>query len=133
MPSAAVMPTPVPVPVQPTATTPAGVQGVGRPRTQVVRPVPITANSKPHVVVPASFNQAQDVADKFKTNQPVVMNLQGADRDLSRRLIDFASGLCYGLGGQMERLVNQVYLLTPGNVEVSADERRRLEERGYEP
>ena len=95
--------------------------------------MPITANAKPHVVVPASFNQAQDVADKFKTNQPVVMNLQGADRELSRRLIDFASGLCYGLGGQMERLVNQVYLLTPGNVEVSADERRRLEERGYEP
>ncbi len=121
--------------------TPTGVGGAGggaaggsiRPRPQVVRPVPMTANAKPHVVVPASFNQAQDVADKFKTNQPVVMNLQGADRELSRRLIDFASGLCYGLGGQMERLVNQVYLLTPGNVEVSADERRRLEERGYEP
>ena len=59
------------------------------------------------------------------------MNLQGADRDLSRRLIDFASGLCYGLGGQMERVGNQVYLLTPANVEVSADERRRLQERGY--
>lgn len=110
-----------------------GGQSSIRPRPQVVRPVPITANAKPHVVVPASFNQAQDVADKFKTNQPVVMNLQGADRELSRRLIDFASGLCYGLGGQMERLVNQVDLLTPGNVEVSADERRRLEERGYEP
>ena len=110
-----------------------GGQSSIRPRPQVVRPVPITANAKPHVVVPALFNQAQDVADKFKTNQPVVMNLQGADRELSRRLIDFASGLCYGLGGQMERLVNQVYLLTPGNVEVSADERRRLEERGYEP
>ncbi len=107
-------------------------QGGLRPRPQVVRPVPMTANAKPHVVVPASFNQAQDVADKFKSNQPVVMNLQAADRELSRRLIDFASGLCYGLGGQMERLVNQVYLLTPGNVEVSADERRRLEERGYE-
>lgn len=112
--------------------TPTGQGGV-RPRPQVVRPVPMTANAKPHVVVPASFNQAQDVADTFKTNQPVVMNLQGADRELSRRLIDFASGLCYGLGGQMERLVNQVYLLTPSNVEVSADERRRLDERGYEP
>ncbi|NLD75791.1 MAG: cell division protein SepF [Acidimicrobiales bacterium] len=107
-------------------------QGGIRPRPQVVRPVPMTANAKPHVVVPASFNQAQDVADKFKSNQPVVMNLQAADRELSRRLIDFASGLCYGLGGQMERLVNQVYLLTPSNVDVSADERRRLEERGYE-
>jgi cell division inhibitor SepF len=60
------------------------------------------------------------------------MNLQGADRDLSRRLIDFASGLCYGLGGQMERVANQVYLLTPTNVEVSPEERRRLHERGYD-
>ena len=85
------------------------------------------------VVSPSSFAAAQEVADKFKANRPVIMNLQGVDRDLRRRLIDFASGLCYGLGGQMERLVNQVYLLTPGNVEVSADERRRLEERGYEP
>jgi len=109
----------------------AGFGGI-RPRPQVVRPIPVPANAKPHVVVPASFNQAQDVADKFKGNQPVLMNLQGADRELSRRLIDFASGLCYGLGGQMERVTNQVYLLIPGNVEVSAEERRRLHERGYD-
>ena len=102
-----------------------------RPRPQVVRPIPMTPNAKPHVVVPDSFNEAQEVADKFKGGQPVIMNLQGADRDLSRRLIDFASGLCYGLGGQMERVGNQVYLLTPTNVEVSAEERRRLQERGY--
>jgi len=103
-----------------------------RPRPQVVRPIAVTPNAKPHLVVPASFNQAQEVADKFKNSQPVVMNLQGADRELSRRLIDFASGLCYGLGGQMERLDNQVYLLTPTNVEVSQEERRRLHERGYQ-
>lgn len=122
-------------PVSPSVTPGALTSGQSsvRPRPQVVRPVPITANAKPHVVVPASFNQAQDVADKFKSGQPVVVNLQGADRDLARRLIDFASGLCYGLGGQMERLVSQVYLLTPSNVEVGADERRRLADRGYEP
>ena len=106
--------------------------GQNRPRPQVVRPMPVPANAKPFVVVPSSFNQAQDVADKYKGNQPVIMNLQGLDRDLSRRLIDFASGLCYGLGGQMERVANQVYLLTPTNVEVSAEERRRLHERGYD-
>ncbi|MFN8017880.1 MAG: cell division protein SepF [Acidimicrobiales bacterium] len=105
---------------------------VPRPRPQVVRPMPVPANAKPFVVMPTSFNQAQDVADKYKGNQPVIMNLQGVDRDLSRRLIDFASGLCYGLGGQMERVANQVYLLTPTNVEVSAEERRRLHERGYD-
>ena len=105
--------------------------GSARPRPQVVRPIAVH-NAKPHLVAPVSFNEAQDVADKFKGSQPVIMNLQGADRELSRRLIDFASGLCYGLGGQMERVANQVYLLTPSNVEVSQEERRRLQDRGYD-
>lgn len=95
-----------------------------------VRPIPAVAKAKPHVVSPVSFTEAQDVADRFKGNQPVIINLQGADRDLARRLIDFASGLCYGLGGQMERVADQVYLLTPTDVEVSDEERRRLQERG---
>lgn len=95
-----------------------------------VRPIPAIAKAKPHVVSPTSFTEAQDVADRFKGSQPVIINLQGADRDLSRRLIDFASGLCYGLGGQMERVADQVYLLTPSDVEVSDEERRRLQERG---
>jgi cell division inhibitor SepF len=96
----------------------------------VVRPVPAASSAKPHLVAPTSFNQAQDVADKFKGSQPVILNLQGVDRDLARRLIDFSSGLCYGLGGQMEKVAHQVYLLTPTNVEVSMEERRRLQERG---
>lgn len=103
---------------------------VQKPRPAVVRPIPSAASAKPHVVSPTSFNQAQELADKFKGSQPVIMNLQDVDRDLSRRLIDFASGLCYGLGGQMERVATAVYLLTPTNVEVSAEERRRLHERG---
>ncbi len=93
--------------------------------------MPVSSNAKPHASRPLSFNHAQEVADKFKGSQPVIMNLQSADRDLARRLIDFASGLCYGVGGQMERVANQVYLLTPSNVEVSAEERRRLQERDY--
>lgn len=104
--------------------------GSSRSRSAVVRPMPVAATAKPHVVVPTSFNQAQEVADKFKGSQPVIVNLQGADRDLSRRLIDFASGLCYGLGGQMDKVATSVYLLTPSNVEVSPEERRRLQERG---
>jgi cell division inhibitor SepF len=100
-------------------------------RGAVVRPLP-TASSKPFVVGPRSFNDAQDVADKFKVNVPVIVNLQGVERDLARRLVDFSSGLCYGLGGQMERVANQVYLLAPSEVEVSPEERRRLRERGYE-
>jgi cell division inhibitor SepF len=104
----------------------------GRERGATVRPLPSAAGSKPFVVGPSSFNDAQEVADKFKVNVPVILNLQGVERDLARRIIDFASGLCYGLGGQMERVANQVYLLTPSDVEVSPEERRRLHERGYE-
>jgi cell division inhibitor SepF len=121
-------------PLQPQPVEP--LSGVGpmspasRPRTAVVRPIPATPQAKPHVVSPASFNEVQEVADRYKGNVPVIINLQSADRDLSRRLIDFASGLCYGLGGSMERVANQVYLLTPSNVEVSDEDRRRLQERG---
>jgi cell division inhibitor SepF len=104
----------------------------GRGRGAGLRPLAPGTTTKPFVVGPTSFNDAQDVADRFKVNVPVILNLQGVDRDLSRRIIDFASGLCYGLGGQMERVANQVYLLTPNDVEVSLEERRRLRERGYE-
>jgi cell division inhibitor SepF len=95
--------------------------------TSVVRPLPRVTNGKPHTVAPSSFNDAQEVADRYKSSQPVIVNLEAADRDLRRRLIDFCSGLCYGLGGQMERVADHVYLLTPSNVEVSAEDRRRLE------
>jgi cell division inhibitor SepF len=99
-------------------------------RPSVVRPFTQPQAAKVHVVVPVGFNDAQEIGDKLKANQPVIVNLQGIDRDLSRRLIDFSSGLTYGLGGAMERVADQVFLLTPSNVEVSPEERRRLQERG---
>ena len=100
-----------------------------RSRSQsTVRTVPAAASAKPYTVRPRQFNQAQEVADKFKDGQPVIVNLQDVDRDLSRRLIDFASGLCYGLGGTMEKVANGVYLLTPANVSVSAEDKRLMGE-----
>ena len=84
-----------------------------------------------HLVIPKSFNDAQQVADKFKDSIPVVLNLQGIDNDLSKRLIDFASGLTYALDGGMQRIADKVFLLTPRNVEVSAEERARLIEKGF--
>jgi cell division inhibitor SepF len=69
--------------------------------------------SEPATVRPRRFDQAQEVADKYKECQPVIMNLEGADREVARRLIDFASGLCYGLDGSMEKVANGVYLLKP--------------------
>jgi cell division inhibitor SepF len=108
----------------PAPAVPPGPANPPRPRPNVVRPISVSA-AKPHVVAPASFTDAQEVADEFKRNVPVIVNLQGVERDLMRRIIDFASGLCYGLGGQMERVANHVYLLTPSDVEVSPEERRR--------
>ncbi len=84
--------------------------------------------ASPHTVNPATFNDAQLIGDRFKAGQAVIVNLQHADRDLRRRIVDFASGLCYALGGSMERVADQVYLLVPTDVEVSdADTRRAFE------
>lgn len=92
---------------------------------------PVVA-SKPRTVAPQSFGDAKVIADEFKRSTPVVMRLTDVERDLARRLIDFASGVCYSLGGSMEKLATNVFLLVPKGTEVSADERRRIEERGYD-
>jgi|SRR2546423_3051314 len=84
-----------------------------------------------HFVAPKNFNDVQDVADKFKDAIPVILNLQSTDTDLSKRLIDFSSGLTYALDGGMQRIADKVFLLTPRNVEVSAEERARLVEKGF--
>jgi cell division inhibitor SepF len=103
-------------------------------RTTQLRPVP-TRNGRGevrvHLVVPKSFNDAQDVADKFKDSIPVIINLQSSDPDLSKRLIDFASGLTYALDGGMQRIADKVFLLTPSDVELSAEDRARMLERGF--
>ena len=90
-----------------------------------------SASVRVHLVVPRSFNDAQSIADKFKESVPVILNLQGTDVELSKRLIDFSSGLTYALNGGMQRVADKVFLLTPRNVEVSAEERARLIERGF--
>ena len=84
-----------------------------------------------HLVIPKNFNDAQQIADKFKVDVPVIINLQGSDTELAKRLIDFCSGLTYALDGGMQRVGDKIFLLTPRNVEVSAEERARLIEKGF--
>jgi cell division inhibitor SepF len=84
-----------------------------------------------HLILPRSFNDAQQLADRFKDGVPVILNLQSADQELSKRLIDFASGLTYALDGGMQRIADKVFLLTPRNVELSAEDRARMLERGF--
>ncbi|MDQ8044914.1 MAG: cell division protein SepF [Solirubrobacteraceae bacterium] len=84
-----------------------------------------------HLVLPKSFNDAQQMADRYKDGTPVILNLQGVESDLSRRLIDFGSGLTYALDGGMQRIADKVFMLTPRNVELSAEQRAQLLEKGF--
>jgi cell division inhibitor SepF len=88
-------------------------------------------NVRVHLVIPKSFNDAQQIADRFKDEIPVVLNLQTTDSELSKRLIDFASGLTYALDGGMQRVADKVFMLTPRNVDLSAEERAQLIEKGF--
>jgi cell division inhibitor SepF len=102
------------------------------PRPSVVRPMQTQPSARFHLVHPTSFNDAQEVGDKFRTGFSVLLNLQTTDGDLARRIVDFASGLAYGLGGSLQPVAEKTFLLTPAGVQVSAEERRRfLEERGF--
>jgi cell division inhibitor SepF len=113
----------------PTATIP--------PRPSTVRAVPVETaignsnSARVHVVAPARFGDAKEIADRLKDSRPVIVNLQMADRDLQRRMIDFCSGVTYALSGEMEKVADQVFLLAPTNVKVSDEERQRLVERGF--
>ncbi len=84
-----------------------------------------------HMVEPKSFNDAEQIGQKFKSDIPVIINLQQADAELAKRLIDFSSGLTYGLDGGIQRVAEKVFLLSPHNVEVSAEDKRWLREKGF--
>jgi cell division inhibitor SepF len=101
-----------------------------RERSSRLRSVSTPAPAKVHLVAPRAFNDAKQIADRFKAQVPVILNLQSADNELSKRLIDFASGLTYALDGSMQRVADKVFLLTPRDVELSAEERARVIERG---
>jgi len=99
-------------------------------RGTVVRPFVTQRHSKPQVVAPARFSDAQEIGDMVKASSPVIVNLQASEKDLARRMIDFCSGLTYAVGGSMEKVAESVFLLTPSNVEVSREERQRIQENG---
>ncbi|MEX0991912.1 MAG: cell division protein SepF [Actinomycetota bacterium] len=110
--------------------------GGGSAHDPVVRTIAPAARSGPsggsiHKTEPKRFNDAREVGDRYKEGVPVIMNLQSTDDAIARRLVDFASGLVYGLDGAIETVANRVYLLTPANMEVSAEERERLREGGF--
>lgn len=98
-----------------------------------VPPAETAAQVRMHIVQPKAFTEAQGIADKFKDGTPVIMNLTMTGSDVSKRLIDFASGLTYGLDGGLQKVSDKVFMLTPANVEVSDVDRMRLKDTGFFP
>jgi cell division inhibitor SepF len=102
--------------------------------TSVLRPADsIGADDVPKVYlsVPRTFNDAQPIGDRYKRGIPVIINLQTVEASLAKRLIDFASGLTYALEGRMQRIADKVFLLTPENVELSAEDQARYLDAGF--
>jgi cell division inhibitor SepF len=128
-----------PMPVQENSRAPArlsrsegGAAGVEDPEA-IIRTIPQSrpASGTIHRAEPKRFNEAREFGDRFKEGVPVIMNLQGTEDSIARRLVDFASGLVFAHDGKIELVATRVYLLTPHDVEVSAEERERLREGGF--
>lgn len=89
------------------------------------------ADLESEVIVAQSYTDAQALADHIRASVPVVLDLRRVEPAMVRRLVDFSSGLTYALGGSMRKIAQGVVLVTPANVNITRDERRRLEELGY--
>jgi cell division inhibitor SepF len=95
-------------------------------------PSAIAPRASMHVVEPRAFNDAKEIGDRLRVNSAVIMNLQHTNADLAKRLVDFASGLTYMAQGTIKKVSDRIFLLTPPNVEVSADEAREMmSDRGF--
>jgi cell division inhibitor SepF len=80
---------------------------------------------------PRTYNEARTIGEHFRDGTPVIMNLTEMDDNDAKRLVDFAAGLIFGLRGSIERVTNKVFLLTPANVEVTAEDKARIAEGGF--
>jgi len=105
-------------PVKPTSTESTGT----------VRPLRPARSVKPKTEEPKSFNEVTNFADRYNSGNAVLVKLSGVEHAVARRIIDFASGLCYAEKGKMERVGNQEYLLIPRDVTVDSGTREKIKE-----
>jgi cell division inhibitor SepF len=89
-----------------------------------------SALSRITTLQPRSYNEARTIGERYRDGVPVIMNLTELDDAAAKRLVDFAAGLAFALRGSIDKVTSRVFLLTPADVEVSADDARRLAERG---
>ncbi|HUG86884.1 MAG TPA: cell division protein SepF [Euzebya sp.] len=121
-------PASAPAPVAPSGT----VNVLGGPSTQPppARPSGPRVIEHVHVTSPTAFNDVEEVGERFRDGTPVLMNLQGASEPVAKRLLDFASGLIYGLDGSIDRTGDRIFMLTPGDITIADGEMDRLRSRG---
>ena len=104
-------------------------------RVRVQEPPVVTAEAGPAYKIttfhPSSYNDARAIGEHYREGVPVIMNLSDMDERDAKRLVDFAAGLTFGLRGSLDKVTNRVFLLSPSNVEVSADYMARIREGGF--
>jgi cell division inhibitor SepF len=80
---------------------------------------------------PRSYNEARTIGEHYRDGTPVIMNLTDMNDADAKRLVDFAAGLAFALRGSIDKVTNKVFLLSPPNIDVTAEDRRRLAEGGF--
>ncbi len=103
------------------------------PSDQRVDPVPPQQVELARITTlhPRTYNEARTIGEHFREGTPVIMNLTEMVDSDARRLVDFAAGLIFGLRGSIDKVTNKVFLLSPANVEVTAEDKARIAERGF--
>ncbi|TCT14954.1 cell division inhibitor SepF [Natranaerovirga pectinivora] len=82
------------------------------------------------VIHPESYDEAQDICDHIRSKRPVVINLETMERDTAQRIMDFISGACYSLNGNLQRVTNNIFIIAPDNVDIAGDFKEELKTNG---
>ena len=90
-----------------------------------------TTQFKVVVIQPETFDEAKDIADHLKEKKPVVINLELMDKDTASKIFDVLNGAIYALGGSVQRVANNIYLIAPYNVTIMGDFRDELKNKGF--
>jgi cell division inhibitor SepF len=106
---------------------------VREPVAVVAEPAPAPAPQPYRITTlhPRTYNEARTIGERFRDGMPVIMNLGEMDDSDAKRLVDFAAGLSFGLRGSIERVTAKVFLLSPQNVDVTAEDKARIREGGF--
>ncbi|GMQ65013.1 cell division protein SepF [Vallitalea maricola] len=108
------------------------IKSYSKKKSNATNIVNFQANVQMEVVViqPETYDEAQDICDHIKSKKPVIINLDKMDRNIAQRIMDFISGSCYTLNGNLQRVTNNIFLIAPENVDIAGDFREELKSNG---